>query len=187
MERGAPFFIAFLTLQAFFACLVLLHMALQLRINSPNDGRPSFKGKSRILLRCSEPPESPLSKGNICDALELDSRPCKTLLPDDGHTWCRRHVKELNDLNSRWSKAHKEAEVIHVYNTDTAKQKVIKLRLAVDLRRQIREHFYPRGGDTTDFIKWVMILEKDVRALADSVLSECYDLTIRVLCARSYV
>lgn len=58
-----------------------------------------------------------------------------------------------------------------VISSETAKQKVIKLRLSVDLRRQIRDRFYPRWGDIQDYIKWIAKLEADVRQLADSLLS----------------
>jgi hypothetical protein len=79
--------------------------------------------------------------------------------------------QEWRDLNAQWSKAHKEAEKLVVLSSETAKQKVIKLRLSVDLRRQIRDRFYPRGGDIQDYIKWIAKLESDVRQLADSLLS----------------
>ena len=49
-------------------------MTLQLRINSAQERRPSFKGKSRILLHSSEPPQSPALKGNVCEAREKDAR-----------------------------------------------------------------------------------------------------------------
>ena len=59
-----------------------------------------------------------------------------------------------------------------VLSLDVAKQKVLKLRQSVDLRRQIRDRFYPRGGDIQDYIKWLAKLEADVRGLADSLLSK---------------
>lgn len=61
-----------------------------------------------------------------------------------------------------------------VISADIAKQKVMKLRLSVELRRQIRDQFYPRGGDIQDYIKWIHNLENDVRQLADSLLSKKY-------------
>ena len=152
-------------------------MSLQLRIHTSQRRQSSFKGKSRVLLQSSEPPESPLIRGNTCDAIDTDGRRCKLILPSDGHTWCKRHLRELKDLNIRWGRTQKDSERVEVISPDTAKQKVLKMRLAVDLRRQIRERFYPRGGDTADFIKWIMRLEKDVRALADSILSISPNLT----------
>jgi hypothetical protein len=148
-------------------------MALQLRIQTSQAARPSFKGKSRILLHSSAPPDSPVSKeGNHCEALEPDGRRCQHTLPsDEREAWCKRHSRDLKDAQTRWGKLLKEAERVEAINPDSAKQKVLKLRQAVDLRRMIRERFYPRGGDTADFIKWIARLERDVRALADSILS----------------
>lgn len=126
----------------------LLAMSVQLRINSIQDRRPSVKGNARQLLRSSEVPDSPTTLGPICEALEPDGRPCKAALATTAEDlWCHRHHLEWKDLNSRWSQTHKEAEKLVVISSETAKQKVIKLRLSIDLRRQIRDRFYPRGGD----------------------------------------
>lgn len=147
-------------------------MTIQLRISSGQGRRPSFKGKSRSLLRLSDTPESPAFLGVVCDAVEPDGRACKVaLLSDADDPWCERHLKEWKELTSRWSQAQREAEKLAVLGLDTAKQKVLKLRLSVQLRRQIRDRFYPRGGDIQDYIKWLAKLEKDVRQLADSLLS----------------
>jgi hypothetical protein len=147
-------------------------MSVQLRINSLKDWRPNVKGNARHLLRSSEVPGSPTTIGPVCEALELHGRPCKvTLAATAEDPWCNRHHHEWKDLNARWIKTHKEAERLVVVSSETAKQKVIKLRLAIDLRRQIRDRFYPRGGDIQDYIKWVAKLETDVRQLADSLLS----------------
>jgi len=144
-------------------------MSVQLRIS---DRRPSVKGNSRNLLRSSEVPESPTSLGPVCEALESDGRPCRVALATTaGDPWCHKHHQEWKDLNARWSKTHKEAEKQTVISSETAKQKVMKLRQSVDLRRQIRDRFYPRGGDIQDYIKWIAKLETDVRQLADSLLS----------------
>lgn len=120
----------------------------------------------------SEAPESPTSPGAICEAVEIDSRPCRAELPSSaGEPFCSRHYKEWRELNTRWGKTHKEAEKLVVISLDLAKQKVIKLRQSIDLRRQIRDQFYPRGGDIQDYIKWIAKLENDIRQLADSLLS----------------
>ena len=147
-------------------------MSLHLRVNTSQGRSPTFKGKSRVLLRSSDPPESPVVQGNACDAIESDGTRCRLALPTDSHAWCKRHVRELKDLSNRWGRAQKDAERVDAANPDTAKQKVLKLRLAVELRRQIHERFYPRGGDTPDFLRWIMKLEKDIRGLADSILSK---------------
>jgi hypothetical protein len=148
-------------------------MSVQLRINSLQDRRPSIKSNNaRRLVRLSDIPESPTIVGPACEALESDGRSCKVALAKSAEDpWCHRHHQEWRDLNARWSKAHKEAEKLVVLSSETAKQKVIKLRLSVDLRRQIRDRFYPRGGDIQDYIKWIAKLESDVRQLADSLLS----------------
>jgi hypothetical protein len=75
-------------------------------------------------------------------------------------------------MTLRWAKIHKEAEKLMVTGLDAAKQKIMKLRQSVDLRRQIQDRFYPRGGDIQDYIKWIHKMENDVRALADALLSE---------------
>jgi hypothetical protein len=74
-------------------------------------------------------------------------------------------------MTMRWAKVHKEAEDLMVTGLDAAKQKIMKLRQSVDLRRVIQDRFYPRGGDIQDYIKWIHKLENDVRALADALLS----------------
>jgi hypothetical protein len=153
----------------------LLAMSVQLRINSLQDRRPSVKGNARQLLRSSEVPDSPTTLGPVCEALGSDGRPCKVALATTAEDpWCPRHHHEWTDLNVRWGKTHKEAEKVTVISSETAKQKVMKLRLSVDLRRQIRDRFYPRGGDIQDYIKWIAKLETDVRQLADSLLSMTY-------------
>jgi hypothetical protein len=150
----------------------LLAMSVQLRINSLQDRRPNVKGNARQLLRSSEVPESPTTRGPVCEALEPEGRPCRVALSATAEDpWCHRHHHEWKDLNTRWSKTHKDAEKLVVINSETAKQKVMKLRLSIDLRRQIRDRFYPRGGDIQDYIKCVAKLETDVRQLADSLLS----------------
>lgn len=150
----------------------LLAMSVQLRINGLQARRPSVKGTARRLVRLSDIPESPTVTGPVCEALELDGRPCQVALASTTKdSWCNRHYHEWKEINSRWNKAHREAEKMTVISSETAKQKVIKLRLSVDLRRQIRDRFYPRGGDIQDYIKWIAKLEADVRQLADSLLS----------------
>jgi hypothetical protein len=147
-------------------------MSLQLRISSIQDRRPSQRAQTRFLLHSSEVPELPASNGPVCEALELDGRVCKVALAASAQDpWCHQHHHEWKELNARWSKTHKEAETAAVTSSETAKQKVIKLRLSVDLRRQIRDRFYPRGGDMQDYVRWIAKLETDVRQLADSLLS----------------
>ncbi|CAI6331829.1 unnamed protein product [Periconia digitata] len=150
-------------------------MSLKLKIHTSSERRPSFKGKSRILLQSSPPPESPLLKGNNCEALEVDGRQCQHELASEGETWCKRHTRELKELKTRWTTYLRDAERIEALSPSAAKQRVLKFRQAVDHRRHIRERFYPRGGDTADFIKWITKLERDVRALADSILMSNLD------------
>ncbi|KAH8711892.1 hypothetical protein GQ44DRAFT_689821 [Phaeosphaeriaceae sp. PMI808] len=148
-------------------------MSVQLRINSVQDRRPSIKGSTRHLVRASEVPESPTTRGPICEALELDGRPCKAALTATAEDpFCKRHHREWKDLNTRWSKSSQEAEKIVVISSGTAKQKTIKLRQSIDHRRNIRDRFYPRGGDLQDYIKWIAKIETDVRQLADSLLMQ---------------
>ena len=150
-------------------------MSLQLRISSSQEKRPAYRGNTRHLLRLIDIPESPATLGAVCEAVETDGRPCRAALPSGANDpWCDRHHDERNDLNARWSKIQKEAERIIVLSLDVAKQKVMKLRQSVELRRQVRDRFYPGGGDIQDYIKWLGKLENDVRQLADSLLSRCY-------------
>ncbi|KAF1850352.1 uncharacterized protein K460DRAFT_272527 [Cucurbitaria berberidis CBS 394.84] len=148
-------------------------MTLQLCIRSTRERQPDPKGNTRSILRLSEVPDSPASVGAICEAVELDGRPCKTTLPPSAcDPWCSAHHKEWVELNMRWSKVHTEAEQLAVTGVSIAKQKVSKLRLSVDLRRQIRDRFYPHGGDLQDYLKWLGKLENDVRQLADMLLMQ---------------
>lgn len=144
-------------------------MSVQLRIA---DRRPSVKANPRTVLRSSDVPPSPTVSGPVCEALEADGRPCKnTHATTSNDPWCSKHHQEWEVLNAKWNRTHKEAERQTVIDSETAKQKVLKLRQSVDLRRQIRDRFYPRGGDIQDYIKWIAKLETDVRQLADSLLS----------------
>ncbi|KAF2847502.1 hypothetical protein T440DRAFT_491936 [Plenodomus tracheiphilus IPT5] len=148
-------------------------MSLQIRLNSSRERRPAYRTKTRDLLNLSKVPDSPASSRACCEAVEADGRPCRTELPFiAGDPFCSRHYKEWRDLSARWNRTHKEAETLIVVNLDVAKQKVIKLRLSVKLRRQIRDQFYPRGGDTQDYIKWIASVEDDVRQLADHLLMQ---------------
>lgn len=147
-------------------------MSVQLRINSLQDRKLNVRTSARHVLRSVRVPESPGAPGPACEAIQADGRPCKVALASSAQDpWCHRHHSEWIDLNTRWNKANKDAEKVTVVSSETAKQKVIKLRLSVDLRRQIRDRFYPRGGDMQDYIKWLAKLETDVRQLADNLLS----------------
>ncbi|KAF2123545.1 hypothetical protein P153DRAFT_426952 [Dothidotthia symphoricarpi CBS 119687] len=145
-------------------------MSLQLHIHTSQECRPSSKGRSRNLVRFSEPPDSPAGQENLCEALETDGRPCNFLLPSEGHTWCPRHARDLRDLSARWKQLEHDAERVEVVNSNTAQHKVVKLQSTVELRRRIRERFHTRGVDTTDYTQWIAKVERDTRALADSIL-----------------
>ncbi|KAF2870167.1 hypothetical protein BDV95DRAFT_496720 [Massariosphaeria phaeospora] len=141
------------------------------------DRRGSSQSNPGVIIRTSEPPESQASMPTICEALEPDGRPCNFVLSSTRHMWCRRHLREYEDLNEWWSRVLEDAESVEAVNPEAAKQIVLKLRLAVDQRSQIRERFYPKGGDTPSFIKWVLKLEKDVTALADAIFMANLDHT----------
>jgi hypothetical protein len=148
-------------------------MSLQLRISSSQERRPAFRGKTRQLLRLSDVPDSPSSSGAVCDAVDSEGHACWATLPSSaGDPWCYKHHDEWQQMSLRWAKIHKEAEKLMVTGLDAAKQKIMKLRQSVDLRRQIQDRFYPRGGDIQDYIKWIHKMENDVRALADALLSK---------------
>jgi hypothetical protein len=148
-------------------------MSLQLRISSSQERRPAFRGKTRQLLRLSDVPDSPSASGAFCEAVDSDGRACWSTLPSSaGDPWCYRHHDEWEQMTLRWAKIHKEAEKLMVTGLDAAKQKIMKLRQSVDLRRLIQDRFYPRGGDIQDYIKWIHKMESDVRALADALLSK---------------
>ena len=74
-------------------------------------------------------------------------------------------------MNMAWDKFQKEAEKIEVRDPNTAKQKMQKLQLAMNLRRRLRERFHTRGVDTPDYTKWIAKVEADTRQLADALLS----------------
>jgi hypothetical protein len=135
-------------------------MSLLLYVHKPERRRFRSREKARNLIHTCEPPESPAIQGSRCDAIET--------------TWCNWHLREQNDLSTRWENLQLAAEKIVVFDAHTAKQKVLKLRLAVELRRRIRERFHTRGIDTVDFIEWIARLEKEVRTLANMILSTCH-------------
>ena len=149
-------------------------MSLQLYAHNPERHRYRSREKARNLCHTCEPPESPATQGSRCDAIETDGRRCRRLLSTEDQSWCNWHLREQNDLTVRWENLQHAAENILVSDTHSAKQKVLKLRLAVELRRRIRERFHTRGIDTVDFIEWIAKLEKDVRNLANMTLSKAY-------------
>jgi hypothetical protein len=146
-------------------------MSSGLCISILKEPRSSSKIQPRVILRSSEPPKSPLVTSNECEALEGNGRPCQQSLPREKDTWCRRHATELKRFQSKWDGAFRDAGRVEADTPDTARQKILKLRQAMDLRRQIRERFYSRGGDMSDFINWMTSVEKDMSTLADSILS----------------
>jgi hypothetical protein len=75
-------------------------------------------------------------------------------------------------MNMAWDKFQKEAEKIEVRDPQTAKAKMQKLQLAMNLRRRLRERFHTRGVDTPDYTKWIAKVESDTRQLADALLSK---------------
>jgi hypothetical protein len=145
-------------------------MSIHLRIASTEERRPSHLTKARSLIRSSEPPNSPSARKTICEAIEIDGRPCNLALEDDREDWCNRHAQDLRDLNMAWDKIQKEAEKMDVKDAKSAKNKIDKLHLAINLRRRLRERFHTRGVDTVDFMKWFAKIEQDTSALADSIL-----------------
>lgn len=129
-------------------------------------------GQSRVILRSSEPPKSPLVASNECEALQSTGRPCLQSLPRDEDTWCKRHSAELKDFQSKWERMFGEVQRMEADTPVAARQKILRLRQVLSLRREIRERFYARGGDTSDFINWMTTVERDMRKLADSRLSK---------------
>ena len=146
-------------------------MSIHLRIPSLQERRPSFQTRSRSLIRSSSPPRSPALQRNICEAIESDGRPCDKPLPSEDDDWCSRHAQDLRDMNMAWDKVQKEAEKIEVRDPQSAKHKMQKLQLAMNLRRRLRERFHTRGVDTPDYTKWISKVETDTRQLADALLS----------------
>ena len=84
-------------------------------------------------------------------------------------------------MNMAWDKFQKEAEKIEVKDPHTAKQKMQKLQLAMNLRRRLRERFHTRGVDTPDYTKWIAKVETDTRQLADALLSMLYQFPRSIL------
>lgn len=77
-------------------------------------------------------------------------------------------------MNKAWDKVQKEADKIEVKNPQSARLKMQKLQLAMNLRRRLRERFHTRGVDTPDYTKWISRVESDTRQLADALLSRSY-------------
>jgi hypothetical protein len=156
-------------------------MSPQIRISAPQSrsGR-SNQLQTRSLLYSSEPPSSPHMKRTTCDALEIDNQPCHAVLSTEGEAWCNRHFEELKSLNTDWRQAQQKADDIEgPLNLNLARQKVDKLRSAIDLRRQISVRFYRTGDDIADRIQWILKLEQGVQAFADRSLGKL--LAIRVI------
>lgn len=144
-------------------------MTPPIRIHAPREFCPALSTKSRVVLFATEPPSTCSAGSNVCEATDANGIPCTQGLVSDGPLFCGKHLSDLKELSARWNRVHKEAEHLRATSPDTAKQKIIKLRQAVDLRRQIRNRFYKRGGDTVDYLKWVHSVETDIKAVADSV------------------
>lgn len=162
-------------------------MTLHLRIQSATERRLRFAESTRCLIYASQVPDSPAASGHSCEALNHNGRRCRAVLADDQtHPWCDHHHHEWSDLAAQWRATRREAEGIVVSGPDSAKQKIITLRQAVDLRQQIRRQFYPQGDDIQDYIKWIAKLENDLTQVGDTLLSIpdpslplCFKLTTR--------
>jgi hypothetical protein len=148
----------------------VLLMSLQLTVRSRELPRYKSRGNARNLVNACKPLESSL-KDACCDAIETDGRRCHRLLSSEDQIWCDRHRREQNNLNLRWKRLQCTSESITVIDAHTAKLKVFELRLAVELRRQIRERFRTRGIDTADFVEWIAKLEEELRTLVNMILS----------------
>jgi hypothetical protein len=163
LSKSNPCTLSYIRLQA---------TRVQHRIDGLQDQRSSKKSPLRPLLRLVDVPASLGAHDPACKALEPSGRPCKVALAAIAEDpWCHRHRDEWLDLTTRWIRLQREAEKLAILGSESAKQKVLKLRLSVELRRQIRDQFYPCGDDTQDYIEWIVKLETDVRQLADSLLS----------------
>ena len=144
-------------------------MSLQLRVR---DRKVSVKRTSRQLLRSIEAPESHTTSSPACEAVDPDGDQCRIALATNTKAiWCDEHHRQWVDMDARWHETYEEAEKQIVLNFKTAKLKVMKLQLSVDLRRQIRHRFYPRGGDIDDYIEWIARLETHLRWLSDNLPS----------------
>ena len=146
-------------------------MSIHLRVHSSQERRPTFRHRSCSLIRSTEPPQSPSTHVHSCEAIDSDGHPCRIALLSEEHDWCNRHTRDLKDLNVAWEKIQKEAEKIEVWDANSAKQKMLKLQLAVSLRRRLRERFHTRGMDTADYTGWIAKVEQDTKSLADAILS----------------
>ncbi|KAL6710141.1 hypothetical protein ACN47E_009932 [Coniothyrium glycines] len=145
-------------------------MSLRLHVRERRERPLQHQQIVRRLINTCEPPESPANQKFYCDTIETDGRRCQSVLTGENQAWCSWHTKDLNDVKSRWERVQRDADDIVVVDAHSAKQKVLKLRLAVDLRRRIRERFHARGVDTVDFIEWIASIEKDIQTLANTVL-----------------
>ena len=101
------------------------------------------------------------------------------VLLTEGQAQCNCYFKEIKSLNVNWKQAQQEADNIEgPLNFDSANQKIGKLYLAIDLRRQISARFYGTGGDTTNYIQWIIKLKQDIWAFADRSLGKFYTISI---------
>ena len=118
-------------------------------------------------------------KRTTCDALEIDNQSCHAVLSTEGEAWCNRHFEEMKSLNTDWRQAQQKADDIEgPFNFNLARQKVDKLRSAIDLRRQISVRFYRTGDDIADRIQWIMKLEQGVQAFADRSLGKLLAISV---------
>ncbi|KAH7397194.1 hypothetical protein BKA66DRAFT_508978 [Pyrenochaeta sp. MPI-SDFR-AT-0127] len=145
-------------------------MSIQLCVRNPQERCFRAREQARNLIRACQPPESPAVQGICCNAVATSGRRCHHLLSSEDQSWCAWHLKELNKLHVQWEGLQYEADSIEVCDAETAKEKVLKLRLTVELRRRIRERFHTRGVDTMDFVGWLFNLEEDIKAIAEKVL-----------------
>ena len=155
-------------------------MSPQIRISAPQSpsGR-SNQLQTRSLLYSSEPPSSPQVKRTTCDALQIDNQLCHAALSTESDAWCNHHFEEMKSLNAAWKQAQQKADDIEgPLNFNLARQKVDRLRSAIDLRRQISVRFYRTGDDIADRIQWITKLEQDVRAFADRNLGKLLAISV---------
>lgn len=161
---------------------LLSPMSIRLCVRNLQERRFRAREQARNLIHTCEPPRFPAIQGLCCNAIEMDGRHCHLLLLSDDQFLCDWHLRELNALHGQWEKLQCDADSIRVVDADTAKQKVHKLRSTLELRRQIRERFHTRGVDTMDFVGWLVKLEEDIRAIANTVLGSLLRIYLSATC-----
>ena len=135
----------------------------------PHQGPPTHSAPS-IRTTDSIASADPVSKGQTCYALGVDSSRCYLRVQEHYHKYCPRHNKELRKSTDEYKTKEREAKNIEkegqyreseqqVQNLISIKEDIVKLRGQVQFR------FFSRAADNLGHSQRILKLQDEIRSL----------------------